>query len=143
MNQKIKIILVVLLLLALAGGYTAYYMYNKPHRNIAEEKAEFILTATKLIEEFTNDEAMANQKYLDKVLLVSGKLVEKNHSETGYTILFEDEFEGVSATFDSLYAAQNKAMLDAYTNGDQVQVKGKCDGMLMLQGVILSKCVVE
>lgn len=143
MNQKLRIVLIVLVLLALAGGGTMYYMYNKPHRDISNESAEFVINAQKLALEFATDETAANQKYLDKVLLVSGRLVEKNHSETGFTFLFEDEFEGVSATFDSLFVAQNKAKLDAYSNGDQVQVKGKCDGLLMLQGVILNKCVVE
>jgi hypothetical protein len=143
MGKNFRIILAALFLLAIIAGITAWYMYNKPHRDIGSEKADFDLLAADLIKEFTDDESAANQKYLDKVISVTGEIVEKTQSESGLTFLLEDEFEGVSATFDSLYTTQNQVKLDAISVGDQVKVKGKCDGMLMLQGVILNKCVLE
>jgi hypothetical protein len=139
-----KIILISLLVLAVAGGTTAWFMYNKPHRNIAGEKPAFSLEAAVLAHEFMLDEEIANTWYLNKVILVTGIVVGKTLGSDGsYTIVLEDEYEGISATFDPAYSTKNREKLEAVTEGEPISLKGRCDGMLMLQGVILNKCVLE
>lgn len=71
MKKKLFIIIpVVLIIIAIAG----YKMLYKEHRDISSEEAEFTLTATALLNEFTSNESQANAKYADKTIVVSGKV---------------------------------------------------------------------
>lgn len=67
-----KIILGVLFVI-LAISFAAYKIIYKEHRDIAMEKAEFTLSADALQKEFTANDSLANVKYADKTILVSGK----------------------------------------------------------------------
>ena len=62
----------MVLVAAMAWGVYGY-LYKK-HRNISEEKASFETTSVGLFEEFSKDEVAANNKYLDKTILVTGKI---------------------------------------------------------------------
>ena len=65
----------VLLLLAAAGITTGYFLWNKPHQNVATAKAKQ-LTATELYRTFSTDSVLANKQYLQQVLIVKGALKE-------------------------------------------------------------------
>lgn len=128
----------------LIGGIVGYFMYNKPHRDIVGSNAEFRLTASDLASEFENDEVASNAKYLDQVVEVTGVLVASSTNPDGtITLILEDEFEGVSATVDPEFLAENNALVSGCSIGETITVKGKCDGMIMLQGVMLNKCTLH
>ena len=138
-----KILMIVAIIGLAIGLGMAYKIYNKPHRDIAGEEADFAMDAKALIEEFWADENAANTKYLDKVISVSGTLVDKSASGSDFTLILEDEYDGISARFDSAYALDNFERINKLQAGQKISIKGKCDGMLMMQGVILNKCVLE
>jgi len=56
----------------LVGAVAVYSYLNKPHRDIATEKANFKITASKLLESFQKDENIANKEYLNKTIEVEG-----------------------------------------------------------------------
>ncbi len=141
--NKFKIIVIVVLIAVVVVVLSGLYMYNKPHRDIAGEKANFNLEAVLFIDEFNADENASNTKYLDKVILVTGQVVSISETQSGLTIYLEDEFDGISANFDSLYVSKNQAILKNLATGSDVSVKGKCDGKLLLQGIILNGCIIE
>lgn len=69
MNKKL-IIFVVLVI----GIYLGYkYLYHD-HRDIAKEDAAFSLSVKELVKEFEADETKATAKYLDKSVLITGKV---------------------------------------------------------------------
>lgn len=53
------------------GGF--FYLY-KGHRDIANEKEDFTVTANAIISEFQINENKANSKYLDKTIEISGRM---------------------------------------------------------------------
>jgi len=61
----------VAIILVLFIGYK--YLYHE-HRDISTEKAAFSLNANELLKEFTEDETKANLKYLDKSIVIKGKV---------------------------------------------------------------------
>lgn len=61
----------------LLGLVVALYLYNKPHRDIAGEKADFTFTAADLMKEFQRDRAMAESLYVDMVVEIDGQLSEQ------------------------------------------------------------------
>lgn len=71
-----KGILVVLVLVILGGVGAYFYVFNKPHRDPSSETASYSLKATELAEEFSSNQEAANQKYVDKVVEVSGTVME-------------------------------------------------------------------
>ena len=68
-----RIIIFLISGLLLAGGIVCF-VYNKPHRDVANEEAEHVLTAYELFDEYEADEAAANAKFLDNTVQVSGTI---------------------------------------------------------------------
>ncbi|WP_177169102.1 OB-fold protein [Flavobacterium terrigena] len=54
--------------------FIAYkYLYHE-HRDISTEVASFSVSVNQLLKEFTEDETKANSKYLDKSIIIKGKV---------------------------------------------------------------------
>ena len=133
-----KSLLIILPLLVIAAGI-GLYMYNKPHADLHASEADFKLKAAELLETFSNNETDANAKYLNKIVEVSGVVVEKEVTETGDVIVFlkePGEMFGVSCAF----VPEQQAEAESLQTGEQTTIKGVCTGMLM--DVSLSRCVV-
>ena len=68
--KKIIIVLFILIVVSFVGYK---YLYHE-HRDIATETAAFSVTVNDLLKEFTEDENKANSKYLDKSIVIKGKV---------------------------------------------------------------------
>lgn len=137
-----KSLVFLVVVIALAGGAFAYLQYNKPHRDTADEQAAYILSAPTLFAEYELEEAAANTKYLDKLLLVKGELASVTTAADGTTSLMlttEDPISGISVQL--LPGEEEK--LAAYEVGDEIGIKGICTGKLMdvvlVRGVIIEE----
>ncbi len=131
-------IFLAILLLTLVGGVVTYVMYNKPHQNISDLKAEITVSSEQLFADFENDESTANKKYLDKLVQVNGEIMAISKTETGMpqvTLSSDDELSGVICELDEL---SDHPRVD-FEIGEKVSFKGKCSGMLM--DVVLVRCV--
>ncbi|MCB0581452.1 MAG: hypothetical protein KDD10_19340 [Phaeodactylibacter sp.] len=127
------------LLLALIAGGIGYFMYNKPHQNMENAKADVVLDARELFTAFEANETEANQKYLDKVVKVSGLVKEVSTDEEGnvsVTLESGSEMFGVICQMDNLTQHDKTD----FKPGEQVTFKGICTGMLM--DVVLVRCVL-
>jgi hypothetical protein len=69
-----KKILITLIVLAIIGASYGYYMYNKPVESLENKEADVTIAADQLIADYESDEKTANEKYLGKVVVVSGKI---------------------------------------------------------------------
>lgn len=123
MNTKNAIIAVVAL--ALLGGVFGWMQYNKPHRDATSEKAAYQLTAPALFEAFELNEEEASEKYLNKLLEVSGTIGDYHVDEQGNaSVLLESN--------DMLFGV--KCMLaelpeKPVATGHAVIIKGFCSGL--------------
>lgn len=128
------------ILLVLIGGFIVaagigFYLFNKPVKSLENAKPEFYISANELNTAFNENEKLANNKYLGKILELKGKIEEINETNHGMVVLsFIDPLYGVSCAFDSLQANQIKS----FNPGDSIIVKGRCDGKL--SDVRISKC---
>ena len=135
----IKNLLIAGLVLILLGAAAIFYIFNKPHRNIAGSKADFAIDAPALLQEFETDETAANKKYLDKIIAVKGRIASIETTPEGNL--------NIALTTNSDMATVSCAMLpsekDEAANikaGDEITVKGLCTGMLM--DVVLTNCSI-
>ncbi|MFI5152588.1 MAG: hypothetical protein ACHQET_04595 [Chitinophagales bacterium] len=133
MKRKYLIIAVVFWLLLIVVGI---YFYNKPHRNAAAEKTDVHADAVALYSQFQQSEAAANQKFLDKIIEVKGKIADIQESGNNITVLLDagPVPGGVNCSFTN---AEHNIQLPA--KGTLITVKGKCTGFLM--DVNLVDCV--
>jgi hypothetical protein len=120
------------LVVALAG--TLIYLYNKPPRNVADE-AGIPVSATELYAKFTTNEPQANQAYLNKVLQVSGQVLEvKSTSAAGEVVVLNtgDPMFGIACSLDKVETPAHEVK-----PGEKITIKGICTGYL--SDVVLSR----
>jgi hypothetical protein len=73
-NINIMKKIVVGILLLLIGLFFVYKFVYHEHRDISNEKAVFTVSVPQLLKEYVADETKANAKYLDKSIIVKGKI---------------------------------------------------------------------
>jgi hypothetical protein len=128
-----KVLYVVLALLVL-GSAVGYYLWNKAPAKVENQKATAI-SANDLAQAFVNNEQQANTTYLNKVMAVSGKVMEVSKNQDGKTVVV------LEAAFDPTSGVQC-TMRDNNFNpkvGDSITVKGFCNAYTVV--VILSDCI--
>jgi len=127
----------ILLLLLAAAGY-AWHLYDKPHRSAAGEDAAVTISADTLYHQYQADEHSADQKYMGKVISVTGRLTEIQHS--GNSVIWILSTQPGGGGVNCQLFAGTKVDPEPKT-GDPVTVKGRCTGFLM--DVNLADCVPE
>ena len=133
-----KKFLLIALAAAAIGIAVAYYLYNKPHRDIASEEAAHTLTADALFDAYEADEAAANALYLDKVVAVSGTVAEVTQNGAGQSVI---TLTAANAMMGGVSATMQDSGAISVTEGQSVTVKCRCTGYLM--DVILINCTLE
>jgi flagellar basal body-associated protein FliL len=124
MNSKLRILIILLLIFIVVGSAVAYFLWNKPQRNVENEKG-IEVTAAQLVKEYQANEADANKKYLDKAIQVTGTITEiKSNQEGNSTVMLasDDAFTGVLCTLKHKTTDAN--------SGAAIVIKGICSGML-------------
>lgn len=133
----IKKLLAAVVFLAIAGGFAAYRMYNKPHQDISSAQSIAQLDALTLLQAFKDDETNANVKYLDKVITLSGKIakVQKEQNLISVQLETDDPMSTIICNFDP-FAKHTR--LD-FKEGELITIKGLCSGYL--SDVVVDRCV--
>ena len=123
MASKAKKIGLIVTILLLAGLSAAYFLWNKPHKDVSSAKG-LQVNATKLYQAFITDSAAANAKYADKVVEVKGiiKSTSLNQQQQVIVVLQTDNSEAaVNCTLE-----QKDAVIKA---GAEIKLKGICTGL--------------
>ena len=136
--MKVKKIIIGLLVLGFLGAFFAYKIYNKPHLNVANEKADITIAANKILAEFSSNENTANTKYLDKIVQVEG-VVSSAVLDNGIGIITLKTNDDFGSIMCYLTFEESKSMQQIKA-GQEIILKGICTGFLM--DVVLVKCIV-
>lgn len=124
MNKKY--IFITIVVLVLVGGGIAYYQFNRGHESMSEVKADVTISAAELVEAFSADENAANQKYLNKNIAVTGKVLKNEKTEGGAVnlVLEGSMINNVVCEIDPRYKEELPA------EGETATVQGVCSGSL-------------
>ena len=123
-----KIILLFLFLVVLVGGY--FYVY-KEHRDIAKEEVSYDIAVPTLFSEYQSNESAADAKYLDKTIVVSGKVSSLN-KETQSMVLDE-----------KLFATFLDKIPSTIEPNSQIKVKGRLIGYdSLLEEIKMDQCII-
>jgi len=122
-----KIALLALCFILIAASSYILYQYYKPEKNIVAEKG-ILLTANDLYDKFSSNEQLANQLYLNKVLQVTGEILDIKRTQQGDDVIIlksANPMFGTSCTLTNARIAQT-----TLKPGDKVTIKGICTGYL-------------
>jgi hypothetical protein len=105
--------------------------------DVSSETVAATVTASKLFEDYDANEVSAEEKYKDKVLVVSVTIedIGKDIADTMYITLKADDVIG---SVQCMFSEEHKSQLADAAKGQQVTVKGKCSGRL--GNVLLNGC---
>lgn len=137
MSNKAKTFITILIIFIVGGFTVGFVLWNKPQRNVENEKA-IEVPATQLVRDYQANEAEANKKYLDKAIQVTGTVTDIKANQDGkstVTLASDDAFTGVFCTL--------KDQPGKLSTGSTVIIKGICSGMLsdvrLREAVIVNK----
>ncbi|MEO8713043.1 MAG: hypothetical protein ABI405_13010, partial [Parafilimonas sp.] len=118
----------------LIGLSYAYYVWNKPARDVAEETG-IKITAVAIFDSFSYNENAANTLFINKAIEVTGKVSEVKKNQAGQTVVYlqsSDPVFGVNCTFK-----QDPGIIE---KGSTITFKGICTGYL--SDVILNEGII-
>jgi hypothetical protein len=113
-----------------------YRIFTKAHRDVTTEKAVTI-SAQAIFDAFKNDEAAANQLYLDKAIQLSGEVLDISTNQEGKTVVnfkTNDPLFVINCTFKT-----NPGAINA---GDTIVFKGICTGYIPDANVVINEGVL-
>ena len=122
MKAWLKWSLGLIALIGILGGGFAWWVYNKPHRNINNELAVNV-PVNVLLDAFKQNEKTASTQYNDKVLALSGIVKEASKNDAGNwvaTIEIGTDNGSITVAFSALQ--------DSIQPFDSIAYKGICAG---------------
>lgn len=132
-----KNIFVLFGILLLFGIIYGIYEWNKPMRDVSDEKA-ISISANALYNDYVMDEAASNTKYLNKALEVNGKVTDVKKNDAGATFVIlqsADPMFGVNCTF--------KDEPTGIAVGQTITIKGFCtaylDDVIINQAILINQ----
>ncbi len=136
MKRWIKIILVIAAIGIVAAGGLAYWIFNKPHRDVSREKG-VLLTAQKLYDAFRTNEVAANKLYLDKTIELTGEVAEVTKNQDANIVV---NFK----TTDPLFVINCTFKTDpgALAPGANITFKGICTGYIPDANVVINEGIL-
>jgi hypothetical protein len=137
MKKIIKAGLIIGAVAVISGVAGGVYMFSKKHKDLSVTKPDFIIGATKLLNDFESNEKDASLRYINKVLEVSGTISSAEKGEgTAWNIALDtgSDFAKILCTFSSIADTSN------LQPGTEVVLRGECSGYLM--DVLLNNCQI-
>jgi cbb3-type cytochrome oxidase subunit 3 len=122
-----KAVYIGLLALILIIGAVIFYIYNKPHRDVADEDAAFSLSSDQLLAEYDKDTSAANKKYLDKVIQLKGKISDIVTDQKGGVVIVLNDGKSMFGITCSI-SESSKEAAGKVQKGSEISLKGICTG---------------
>ncbi len=139
MNATAKIGLFATLALVVIGASTGLYLWNKPHQDLSAAPADFVVAPADIFQAYVEDEATANQTYLNKVVEMTGTIVDKMNNDNGSQIVVLEvpgEIFGINCAFEP----DDIETLATLTVGQSMTLRGYVTGYTA--DVNLARCIV-
>ncbi len=135
-----KKIILTIMILFIVGAFSVYYYTQRDSRNdIRYMEAVEDISATSLLESYDMNEGSANDRFLGKVISVSGKILSITN-ELQETTIYLDTGNPMS----SVVCEMNSNIQADFSNikeGQDVSVKGELSGKLL--DIILVNCILN
>jgi uncharacterized protein YpmS len=141
-----KWLLVLGLLMLLVGGGAVWYIFNLKFEDTSTQKANFTVNAYSFIKEFEVNDTLANKKYIEKMVIVNGRVSETENADSTVNIKMVDTLTDAYIIF--AFQPQNANDAKTLKVGDSVAIKGSCSGgayseILETTFITFKRCVIN
>ena len=136
MKKWMKVLLLAVSIGLIAGLLLLYWIFNKPHRDVAKEMG-IALSAQQLYDSFRTNEASANSQYLDKAIELTGTVADVSTNQEGQKVVnfsTNDPLVMINCTF--------KTDPGNLKVGDSITFKGICTGYIPDANVVINEGVL-
>ncbi len=135
-----KTLILLFILAALLVGYFLWRVYQRPVATLHKLKPEIEITAIQLMADYLQDETMANERYLDKILRITGRLQEKKLNDEISSLYLDAGDESIGMINCQLEKGEEQKAANL-AEGQTLTLKGRCVGLTM--DVVLTQCIIE
>ena len=94
-----KRIYIIIISIVLLFAFSLYKYVYKNHRDISTEEASFTINSKTILDEYNNSEQKANEKYLDKTIIVKGIIT--NLDTLNKTLVIDEKMFCLIDSFNS------------------------------------------
>jgi hypothetical protein len=122
----LKKILIGAGILFFIGAGIVWYLFTDTHKDTATIAAAYTLQATDFIKEFETNLPAANKKYTEKIIGITGKLTEKQSTDSSLNLIITDTTKGSYINFS--FQQKDMAAANATKIGEKISIKGSCSG---------------
>lgn len=137
--KRTTLLALVIALITGLGAVAAYRLYTQEVPSLADEEAAASLSVEAILAAYSEDEAQANELYLDQVVEVYGSVKEAPTQRDSTTIvLLGDPAE--MASVSCAFGPEEASAAAELKPGESVTIKGLCTGSLL--DVNLARCVL-
>ena len=142
----LKRILIVALLGTVAAALVIWYVFTLKYDDTKDVKADYTVNALPFINEFKQNEAVANKKYTEKIVIVNGSISEVEAVDSSVNIKITDTVTGSYAIF--AFQQQDLSAIKTLKEGDPVSIKGSCSGgtystILEAESISFKRCTIN
>ncbi len=140
-----KLAIAIMIMIALGAGIY-WYVATEKFADTNDREAAYTVSALDFIREFEENDNVANEKYMGKIVVVNGRVSEIEAADTTVNIKF---INAVSGSY-IIFAFQDQHVSDAKSInvGDSISVKGSCSGgthseLLDTDFIMFKRCAIN
>lgn len=138
MKSKTRTYIAIFLPLAILGVLVAVYYLRQPN-TVKSKKADFEISSTALNKEFLINDSIANIKYSNKVIEVTGPVANIRNSDMHGTIItMDDAMMGMRCVMDTTV----KSLPEEVKIGSTVRIKGVLIGFDPMIGLMMNQSII-
>ena len=125
-KRTAKNIFISIFIFVVAGIAGVLYIFNEKFTDTSKRESHFSVNALDLIKEFQKNDSLANIKYTEKIIAVSGVVSEIETADTTANVKFSDSTTGNYIIF--AFQQQHLGEAKNLQKGQPVSIKGSCSG---------------
>jgi len=126
LKPTVKKIIIAAIVVVIVAAAAIWYVFNEKFTDTSKEKAAYSVNVLDLITEFKKNDSLANKKYAEKIIDVTGVVSEIEMADSTVNIKLADTTSGSYAIF--AFQQQHLAEAKTIKEGDKVTIKGSCSG---------------
>jgi hypothetical protein len=137
MKKSVKVFILFVSIIIITSGSVGLIMLKKTHADLSKVDPDYILSANELFKEFDNDEVSSGEKYINKILEITGEVSSIDRSNEGtISIILKtgSPFAGIICTFQEIPDGFD------INEGAMLTIRGECSGMLM--DILMNNCAL-
>lgn len=136
MSKRKKIIWIIIIVVIVAGSIAAWYGYsefNRKPETAADKETDMKVEAKQIMKEFLEDKSAAEKKYFEKVIEITGTVVETQSSnKDNLSVSLETDATddiGIPLSVKVMLIPDQMDKVKKLKEGDKVTLKGLYTGM--------------